>query len=436
MKLQRAFVGFVSLFICCEHAPALSKTVAGGLSTPCATWLLPLLLLLTLPGVAHAQFTFTTNNGAITIIGYTGSGGVVIIPGMTNGRPVTGIGNSAFQGKTSVTSVTIPDSVTNLGNGVFSACTGMTNVTIGTGVTSIGYQTFLQCYKLATVLIPDSVTRIGTNAFAYCSSLTSVTIGNSVTNLEDNAFGSCSSLAAVYFQGNAPSIGTSVFFGASFDAAVYYLPGTTGWDSTLGSLPAVLVNPSFNCTTANGTITIKKYTGSGGAVAIPDTINGLPVTSIGLQAFSHCTSLTSVVIPNTVTNIGLLAFSFCTKLAGVYFRGDAPSADTSIFVGDSKAIVYWLPRTQGWEATYAGCTTALWRPRVQTADASFGVQANQFGFNITWASGRVVVVEACTNLPNPIWSALQTNTLSNDSLYFSDPQWTNCPARLYRIYSP
>jgi len=31
-----------------------------------------LLLLLTLPAVVQAQFTFTTNNGAITITGYTG----------------------------------------------------------------------------------------------------------------------------------------------------------------------------------------------------------------------------------------------------------------------------------------------------------------------------------------------------------------------------
>jgi nicotinamide mononucleotide (NMN) deamidase PncC len=34
-----------------------------------------LLLLLTLPAVVQAQFTFTTNNGAITITGYTGPGG-------------------------------------------------------------------------------------------------------------------------------------------------------------------------------------------------------------------------------------------------------------------------------------------------------------------------------------------------------------------------
>ncbi|MGA2660912.1 MAG: hypothetical protein ABSH34_25800, partial [Verrucomicrobiota bacterium] len=48
-------------------------------------------------------------------------------------------------------------------------------------------------------------------------------------------------------------------------------------------LPAV-VQAQFNYTNTNGTITITKYTGSGGAVTIPSTIDGLPVTSIGSHA--------------------------------------------------------------------------------------------------------------------------------------------------------
>jgi len=50
----------------------------------------------------------------------------------------------------------------------------------------------------------------------------------------------------------------------------------------------------FACTTNNGAITITKYTGNGGAVTIPDTTNGYPVTSIGYGVFGFCASLTSV----------------------------------------------------------------------------------------------------------------------------------------------
>jgi hypothetical protein len=63
------------------------------------------------------------------------------------------------------------------------------------------------------------------------------------------------------------------------------------------------------------------------------------------------------------------------------------------------------------------------------------MQTNQFGFNINWATGQTVAVEACTNLANPAWQPVQTNTLMTGTAYFSDPQWTNYPNRFYRLRS-
>jgi hypothetical protein len=65
-----------------------------------------------------------------------------------------------------------------------------------------------------------------------------------------------------------------------------------------------------------------------------------------------------------------------------------------------------------------------------------GVRTNQFGFTITGTSGLVVVVEACTNPANAIWSPVGTNTLTAGSSYFSDPRWTNYTRRFYRLRSP
>ena len=80
-----------------------------------------LLMLLMLPAVVQAQFTFTTNNGAITITGYSGPGGNVVIPSVINGYPVKNIGMYAFNSYPSpnvhqnqATSVVIPDSITNI----------------------------------------------------------------------------------------------------------------------------------------------------------------------------------------------------------------------------------------------------------------------------------------------------------------------------------
>src|SRR5271170_1574707 len=95
------------------EAVALAHTVLTERSFPLGSravrLILLLLLLLAVPVAAQAQFTFTTNNGAITITGYTGPGGVVVIPSATNGLPVTSIADLAFDDITNLTSVTIPD---------------------------------------------------------------------------------------------------------------------------------------------------------------------------------------------------------------------------------------------------------------------------------------------------------------------------------------
>lgn len=81
-----------------------TNTMTTRLRTACAARLLPLLLLLVLPAVVQAQFTYTTNtDGSLNIYKYTGSGGAVIIPDTTNGLPVTSIG-----------SVSPPDSVRSI----------------------------------------------------------------------------------------------------------------------------------------------------------------------------------------------------------------------------------------------------------------------------------------------------------------------------------
>jgi hypothetical protein len=106
------------------------------------------------------------------------------------------------------------------------------------------------------------------------------------------------------------------------------------------------------------------------------------------------------------------------------------------FLFDNNAPVYYLPGTTGWESTFVDQPTVVWLPQVQSGDGSLGVRTNQFGFNINWASGQTLVVGACTNLANSVWQPVQANILASDSVYFSDPQWTNYPARFYRLRSP
>ena len=213
---------------------------------------------------------------------------------------------------------------------------------------------------------------------------------------------------------------------------------TNGFETTAAANYTEDNSYPYDYTENSGTITITGYSGPGGSVTIPSAINGLPVAGIGPGAFESCSNLTSITIPVTVTKLGDRAFYGLTNLISAYFYGNAPRADSTVFFGDNKATVYYLPDTTGWVG-YSGIInvgTVLWIPQVQNSGANFGVKTNEFGFNITWASGRVVVVEGCANLASGVWTPLQTGTLTNGLFYFSDPQWTNYPGRFYRVSAP
>src|SRR5438034_7998093 len=97
-----------------------------------------LALLVAVPAMGQAQFSYAINNGTITITGYSGPSGAVIVPSTINDLAVTGIGSYAFLNHPALTKVTIPDSVTSIGIRAFFQCTSLTNVTIGNSVTNIG----------------------------------------------------------------------------------------------------------------------------------------------------------------------------------------------------------------------------------------------------------------------------------------------------------
>ena len=91
------------------------------------------------------------------------------------------------------------------------------------------------------------------------------------------------------------------------------------------------------------TVTIKdcKETASG-ALAIPLTYDGKPVTRIGNMAFKNCGSLTSVIIGNNVTSIGNWAFEGCHSLTNVTIPDSVTRIGSVAFQGCSslKSITF------------------------------------------------------------------------------------------------
>jgi hypothetical protein len=173
----------------------------------------------------------------------------------------------------------------------------------------------------------------------------------------------------------------------------------------------------------------------GGCAGLTDISIPNSVTTIGFSAFDSCTGLTNITVPASITSLGGYALGFCSQLQGVYFRGNAPGADSTLFSGDT-ATVYYLSATTGWSSLFEGLPAVLWNPAIPMNNASIGVTNNTFGFHIVGTPSIPIVIEACTNLVNSVWTPLLTCNVTNGSIYFSDGQWAALRRRFYRIRSP
>ena len=236
-------------------------------------------------------------DGTVGITGYAGNSATCVIPDEIHGKKVTRIGENAFRDRTELTSVTIPDSVTYIFDRAFSNCTSLETVTIPNSVTDIYSRAFYNCTSLKEVTIPASVTDIGDEAFGYYryeDTWESKKVDGFKINYVKNTYG-------------------------------HYYATENGFSDE-----ACLLTNELN----DGTLEISKYVGNSATSAtyvIPGEINGKKVTQIGDSAFTVCTSLTSVTIPDGVTSIDEAAFLCCTSLTSVTIPDSVTSIKSKAF---------------------------------------------------------------------------------------------------------
>ena len=109
------------------------------------------------------------------------------------------------------------------------------------------------------------------------------------------------------------------------------------------SLPAMLHAQDFKYqANGDGTCTITRYHGSGDALTIPDSLDGMLVTRIGGNAFYGCKSK-NITLPNSVTNIGARAFTGCANLTNVTIPDSVVRISNDAFGGCSSLDRITIP---------------------------------------------------------------------------------------------
>ena len=78
----------------------------------------------------------------------------------------------------------------------------------------------------------------------------------------------------------------------------------------------------------DGTAEIVGHNSGATTLIVPGEIDGHMVTRIGVDTFNHCTSMTSITLPDSLCSIGAPDFTRCTKLTDIIVSPDHPTLAT------------------------------------------------------------------------------------------------------------
>lgn len=208
--------------------------------------------------------------------------------------------------------------------------------------------------SIEKVIIEKGVTTIGDKAFEYCSNLKTVIIPEGVTTIGDGAFFSCDALETISIPDSVKKIGIGAFNWTAF----YF--NESNWSEGLLYLGEHLINSkvelSGECAVRAGT----RYIASGAFIGTSLTKVIIPnsVEQMGDAVFCDCYDLESVTIPNSVKEIGLALFQNCSSLTNVTLSESLKTL-TSTFDHCSSLNNVTVPNsvTEIGMSVFYGCTS-------------------------------------------------------------------------------
>lgn len=252
----------------------------------------------------------------------------LVIPEKGKGVKITLLLGECLTECKKLESITIPSTVTEIDGAVFYGCESLVSITVdennpvyhSEGNCIIETETNILVAGCKGSVIPDYVTEIGYYAFAG-TGIESIEIPENVVSIDWGAFKDCKSLKSIWIHKNVTYLGD------------YILNGCSALESIVVEDGNEMYFTIDNCLMQNGLLLAGCKTSIIPKVAV----------KIGDRAFSGCSEMESITLPNNIRAIGDRVFEGCAALKTINYN-------------DDMSMWNALDKDEGWDYKMPPCT--------------------------------------------------------------------------------
>ena len=298
-----------------------------------------MMLLGCIPAMAEDALVWKINEslGTLKLDSSSKAVGHVEIPAEVDGVPVMALDYMCFKSTYDITSITIPDTVRMFECSTLDGAASLTALTLPRDLIIIKNGSLTNMPLIETLTVPASVSVVN-GAFSDLPKMKSITFeGVCPVFVKDSYYGMFANLPVdcVIYVPDDQIDAYKTAFADREDVLARIQP--SGKNAVVIDWTAP--ESDFQFDAATGTIT--GYTGSASRIDIPAAIGGVPVKSIGKQAFLQKYSLMYVTIPEGIESIEKQAFHGCSLMTYVSLPTTLRTIGDSAFNTNNLVDVGW-----------------------------------------------------------------------------------------------
>ena len=267
------------------------------------------------------------------------------------------IGAEAFAGCARLTGVDAGQmqEIRRIGAGAFDGCHSLREAIIGEKCTSLGKEAFADCARYSqTLAMFGGLTEIGQGAFSGCTYLKSMWIPSQLREIPDECFAGCTSLRSVVVLAGAEleTIGNKAFAGCtSLEELMNF--------ALLPAMRKIGAGAFYDCTALRELPLHPEAKivslGEGAFKNCASLQNGdlehTAITVLPVEAFAGCTSMETLLLPESLTAIKSRAVADCDSLREISIarRDDVVSVSADALSGtkENGHLSIYVPYTEG-----------------------------------------------------------------------------------------